>query len=54
MELLKNQPIRFPGLSLDFARDGEPFGRLRATSSVEWLIEPKPGVCSACLPVGRG
>jgi len=31
MELLKNQPIRLPGLSLDFARDGE-------------LIEPKPGV----------
>jgi hypothetical protein len=44
MKLLKNQPIRLPGLSLDFARDGEPFGRLRATSSVEWLIEPKARV----------
>jgi len=39
MELLKNQPIRLPGLSLDFARDGE-------------LIEPKPGVCSGLILSG--
>ena len=34
-----------PGLSLDFTRDGEPFGRLRAMSCVEWLAEPKDWVC---------
>ncbi len=50
--LLSNQPIRLSGLSLDFARDGEPFGRLRAVSCVEWPAEPKPGVWSACLPAG--
>jgi hypothetical protein len=44
-----NQPIRLPGLSLDFALDGEPFGRLRAMSCVEWLIEAKPGVRSGLI-----
>jgi hypothetical protein len=38
-----------PGLSLDFTRDGEPFGRLRAMSpakrGIEWLAEPKDWVC---------
>jgi hypothetical protein len=37
--------LRLPGLFLDFIRDGEPFGRLRAMSCVEWLPEPKAWAC---------
>jgi hypothetical protein len=39
MKFYKNQPIRLPGLSLDFARDGG-------------LVEPKPGVCSGLILSG--
>ncbi len=54
--LLTNQPIRLPGLPLDFARDGlrdgEPFDRLRAMSCIEGPVEPKPGVCSGLILSG--
>lgn len=43
-----------PRLSLGFARDDEPFGRLRAMSRVEWPAEPKDWVCSGVtLPLDK-
>jgi hypothetical protein len=50
--LKKNQPIRLPGLSLDLARDGEPFDTLTALSCIEWPAEPKSGVCSELILSG--
>jgi len=42
--------FRLTGLSLDLARDGEPIGGLWAMSCIEWLAEPKVGVCSGLTP----